>query len=73
MLALGDYILNQQIILQSPRVLEQYNSTYISTDIVVQYRLYTGAIYISFQTRETLKTCSDYKFLQQNPQPVYVN
>ena len=37
--------LNQQIILQSPRVLEQYNSTYISTDIVVQYRLYTCAIF----------------------------
>ena len=37
--------LNQQIILQSPRVLEQYNSTYILTYIVVQYRLYTGAIF----------------------------
>ena len=36
---------SQQIILQSPRVLEQYNSTYISTHIVVQYRLYTGAIF----------------------------
>ena len=33
--------------LQSPRVLEQYNSTltYISTYIVAQYRLYTGAIF----------------------------
>ena len=36
---------SQHIILQSPRVLEQYNSTYISTYIVVQCRLYTGPIF----------------------------
>ena len=42
------YIKGQHIILQSPRVLEQHNSTYISTYIVFQYRLYTGGPYISF-------------------------
>ena len=30
------------------RVLEQYNSTYISTYIVFQYRLYSGGPHISF-------------------------
>ena len=47
-------------------------------DAIIQHifqlnTVYTHGRYISFQIHETLKTCSYYKFLQQNPQPVYVN
>ena len=43
----------QQIIFQSPCVLEQYNSTNISTYIVVQIP-FMHQHYISFQTHEAI-------------------
>ena len=35
--------------------------------------LFIDGRYISFETNESLKTCSYYKFVQQNPQLVNMN